>query len=389
VTLKQLLIAAYYFPPYALVSVVRVTKFCKYLPQFGWQPSVLTVDPHYYRGRILEELPPEVEKIRIHRLPFYRIPGAVTLTKLFFPLIIILFALRNKKNIDAVFLSGSPFYPFIAAVILKGMLGIPTVLDFRDSWSRNYGYDGRPPAGLLKIKSFFFEIIERISIRFSSVVTFSTDALLEEYRRLIPGCAQKYCVITNGYDAEDFAAVKPQRLVSGKTMILTGQFNVYTPEVASGLMQALKSFPWLHFIYAGSEYRVILEKARAHDIETQVTVLPYLAYREILSLIAGADYCLLTNGMVNGMGTKIFDYLALKKPTLCFVPRGSVIKKHFAHEQALVISEAPHSPASIKKGLISLFELQSVPDDHGLEKYSRKEAARSLARLLDSAGRNP
>ena len=100
--MKNVLIAAYYFPPYALVSAVRITKFCKYLPQFGWKPWILTVDPDFYQGRILSEVPSEVNKMKIHRIPFYRFPGAVAIGKLLFPLILIFFALRHKRHIDVI-----------------------------------------------------------------------------------------------------------------------------------------------------------------------------------------------------------------------------------------------------------------------------------------------
>ena len=384
--MKNVLIAAYYFPPYALVSSVRVTKFCKYLPQFGWKPWVLTVDPDYYQGRILREVPPEVNKTKIHRIPFYRFPGAVTIVKLLFPLIIIFFALRHKRQIEGVLLSGSPFHPFLSTIILKGLLGIPTVLDFRDSWSPNYGYEGRHSASFLETsKHRFFELIERISIQYASGVTFATDVLLEEYSRLIPFQRNKYYTITNGYDPEDFISVKPIHLVNSKTIILTGQFNIYTPEVVTGLIKALKFFPFLHFIYIGSEYRLISKKVQAFENTTQVTTLPYSPYRKMLALIAGADYGLVTNGMVNGMGTKIFDYMALNKPTLCFVPKGSVITKHFSGAKGVVICEAPHTLASIKKGLSSIFEVRSTVDENMIKRFSRKKSSRTLAQVLQKA----
>ena len=384
--MKNVLIAAYYFPPYALVSSVRVTKFCKYLPQFGWKPWVLTVAPDYYQGRILSEVPPEVNRAKICRIPFYRFPGAVTIVKLLFPVFLIFFALRHRRHIDGILLSGSPFHPFLASIFLKGLLGIPTILDFRDSWSPNFGYEGRQPASLWDgYKHRFFELIERISIHFASCVTYATDVLLEEYRRLIPYHGNKYYTISNGYDPEDFIAVEPNRLDNSKTIILTGQFNIYTPEVVTGLMQALKSFPFLHFIYIGSEYRLISKKAKAFESTNQVTALPYSPYREMLALIAGSDCGLVTTGMVNGMGTKIFDYLALKKPTLCFVPKGSVITNHFSGAKGVVICEAPHTLASIKKGLSSILEVTPTVDDKMIKQFSRKESARKLAQILQKA----
>ena len=40
---KKVLIVSYVFPPMAAVGIYRVIKFCKYLPDFNWDPVVLTV----------------------------------------------------------------------------------------------------------------------------------------------------------------------------------------------------------------------------------------------------------------------------------------------------------------------------------------------------------
>ena len=41
--LPGVLMIAYYFPPMGGAGVQRTLKFVKYLPEFGWQPHVLTV----------------------------------------------------------------------------------------------------------------------------------------------------------------------------------------------------------------------------------------------------------------------------------------------------------------------------------------------------------
>ena len=46
--MKNILIIAYYFPPMGLSGVQRTMKFAKYLSQFGWKPTVLTVNPTGY-----------------------------------------------------------------------------------------------------------------------------------------------------------------------------------------------------------------------------------------------------------------------------------------------------------------------------------------------------
>ena len=42
--MKKVLLITYYWPPAGGAGVQRVLKFAKYLPQFGWQPVILTVE---------------------------------------------------------------------------------------------------------------------------------------------------------------------------------------------------------------------------------------------------------------------------------------------------------------------------------------------------------
>ena len=41
--MKKVLVVTYYWPPSGGPGVQRILKFCKYLPEFGWEPIVLTV----------------------------------------------------------------------------------------------------------------------------------------------------------------------------------------------------------------------------------------------------------------------------------------------------------------------------------------------------------
>src|SRR5512140_2226213 len=69
---RKVLVIAYYFPPMGLSGVQRTLKFVKYLPAYGWQPTVLTVTPTGYFAQdysLLEEIHlPEVKVERVGSL---------------------------------------------------------------------------------------------------------------------------------------------------------------------------------------------------------------------------------------------------------------------------------------------------------------------------------
>jgi hypothetical protein len=64
---KKALMISYAFPPMSVVGVYRTLKFCKFLPEFGWQPVVLTVrraKDWAYDESLLSDLPPETKVYR-------------------------------------------------------------------------------------------------------------------------------------------------------------------------------------------------------------------------------------------------------------------------------------------------------------------------------------
>lgn len=383
--------AAYYFPPFADVSGVRVTKFSKYLPQNGWLPTVLTVDPRYYGDKVLTEIPEEAKGMDVRRIPFLPLPGARVLVKLYFPLYVCWQALRERRRISVVYLCGSPFHPFASTAFITGLLRIPTVLDFRDFWSLYDGYDShssdeRTPSIRFRAERLVKHFIEWIGIKYARRVVFASRVLKEEYAGAFPRFAHKFETVNNGYDPEDFQAVTLRRISeTSRTLILTGKFLKYIPEGASAFFNVLREFPDVTFLYVGGEHEEVAAAAAQQGVEPQVTTLPFLPYRDVIELIAGADYGLVAHGVLYGMGTKIFDYMALGKPSLCLVPAGSIISSEFRSTPGILICETPHTEDKIRQGLHKLLSegpTESIPE---LQNYSRAVLAASLAVVLEDA----
>ncbi|MDZ7796361.1 MAG: hypothetical protein U5N56_04640 [Candidatus Marinimicrobia bacterium] len=65
--MKKVLIITYYWPPAGGPGVQRMLKFARYLPEFGWEPVILTVENGEYPARdetLLSEVP---GNIRVYR----------------------------------------------------------------------------------------------------------------------------------------------------------------------------------------------------------------------------------------------------------------------------------------------------------------------------------
>lgn len=384
--MKKVFIPAFYFPPHYHVRVTRLIKLCKWLPENGWQVIVLTVDGHYYdQSTVFERDDPELEKVAVYRIPFFDIYGSRFWIKIIFPLFIIFFALRHRKEYLAVLMSGSPFYPFALSFFLNNILGKPTILDFRDSWSINHGFDGRKKIGAFShIEEFVIRWVEKISIKYASVVLFATSTLQREYEDIFPALKSKFYTVCNGYDPDDFTNIKSKRVSEQTTLVLAGQFNIYTPDAVDGLMESLQKLDDLHFLYIGNEHVFIKEKSGEFNVENQVTTLPLAPYQDVLPYIAGANIAMLTNGMVNGMGTKVFDYLALGKSVVALVPEHSIIAKTFGELPSVYISHPPHTMEKISD-ILEKIQNNNEPvavDEEKIKPFTRPGAAQKIASLL-------
>src|SRR5258706_13709513 len=65
--MKKVLIVTYYFPPSGGPGVQRVLKLVKYLPQFGWEPVVLTVENGDFPARDESLLKEVAATVKVYR----------------------------------------------------------------------------------------------------------------------------------------------------------------------------------------------------------------------------------------------------------------------------------------------------------------------------------
>ena len=74
----KVLIITYYWPPGSGAGVQRWLKFSKYLPSFGWEPIILTVDPFYATyaatdNSLEEEISPDTKIFRTKATDYFRL----------------------------------------------------------------------------------------------------------------------------------------------------------------------------------------------------------------------------------------------------------------------------------------------------------------------------
>ena len=434
-TLKRCLTIAYAFPPCGGAGVQRTAKFVKYLPEFGWQPTVLTVDPSCYGVKDDShgsDLPTDVEVIRTwHFDPVAKFtcasapahtnrnngnrngngsqpkPKVVSALRaiarhawvgvernllipdqalLWYPRAVAagLAALRKHK-FDLIFATGEPYSAFLIAMTLSRLSKIPFVIDMRDPWTlETYRNEVRTP-----LRDEAEQWQERKVLEQCAAAVFANRAS-DLYTNKFPELADRFHYIPNGYDSRDFDQVEPKRF-DRFTIIHSGTF-LPGYRTADTFLLALRRFvdnrpdlaEKLQVIFVGKigDEAELLEELRLGAIVRQTGYVPH---SEAVAYLKGADLLLLVGGGHRWEETgKIYEYFASGRPVLGLVrPDGAAASLLSDYGRARIVDR--ESQEQTAAALTELLEgsLTAV-DQSWSERFERKRLTEQLAEVFDS-----
>ncbi len=348
--MRKALFITYYWPPAGGPGVQRVLKFVKYLPEFNWEPLVLTVRDGDYSAidnSLVAEIPENCKIFKTRTLePFnlYKkftgqkkdskistnvlIPGEnESLRKKIarwvrFNMFIpdaragwIPFMVYNGMKIikqekpDVIFCTSPPHSLQIGAKILSELSGIPIVTDFRDPWSEFVHYQN---VKRFPLSEKIDKALEKSVLRNSNLVSSISDINIEYFKdktRL-----KDTAVIPNGYDEADFADIsKTKKDVF--TITYTGAMTEdRVPHALIDSVKLLKDDGYdVQVRIIGNVSTLLNRLAQDASVKDMFHVLPYVPHNEVLQELCEADLLLLViNNVPNNMGIitgKIFDYL--------------------------------------------------------------------------------
>jgi glycosyltransferase involved in cell wall biosynthesis len=365
-TRGRVLFVAYLFPPIGGAGVQRTTKFVKYLPEHGWDCSVLSVS----RGSVpvwdeslTSDVPRQTRMIRARtwepaygfktaaargerRSPVQAIKRAVAWAgrSVLQPDPQVLWApaacaqglqLLGDVPHDAIVATAPPFSGLLVGRWLAQRAGLPLILDYRDEWSlSNVHYENRRPG---PVTSFIQQRMENWALRASSVVLATTQAsasALGAVARRAGGDPREICIY-NGYDAADFRLHLSTTATERFRLVYTGTlWSLMSIVPLLAALEALQAIdPALvarvDVVLAGRrtpEQSVALERAR--NLSCRFEVHDYIDHAGAVRLMRGADaLCLLlenATGADRWVPAKTFEYLAAGRPVLAVVPRGEL-----------------------------------------------------------------
>lgn len=441
----KVLFLAYDFPPFVSVGGLRPYSWYKYLSGYGIYPIVISRQyqikyqnslDYVNEGFSKDVAYEESDKGLIIRTPykpnlsnnlllkfgpkrFVIIRKCITAWYEFFQWFIItgpkkeLYKaadeyLKNNK-IDAIIATGEPFVLFRYASILSKKHGIPWIADYRDPWSNHFERKHR----LLLV---FNRFLEKKNVRSASVITtvsdFCKNKISDHFKN------NEVFIISNGYDPDAVSSICKSNPIEDKLKIaFVGTIYPWHPYYS--FLNVLNSFvkqhenPKLQLNFYGinkeDEIHSIIEKDFI-SLKNHVSVIKRLPNKELLTELSSNHVFLLFNDY-SIVGTKIYDYLALrKKILLCYANDSEAMQlkqKYYSiaeykvesqQSQAEIINEtnsgivvknATHLKTVLEE-LHQEFVQTGTIECHtkDYDKYSRKIQAEKLALLVQQISIN-
>lgn len=405
---------AYHYPPMRGSSgIQRTLKFSQYLPEFGWEPIVLTAHKRAYSSTSDDQIGEISDKVAVYRafavdtfkhLSFKgRYLGLLALPDRWISwwlgAIPMGLYLIRKYRPDVIWST----YPIATAHLiglnLCRLAGIPWVADFRDPMTDvDYPSDQR--------KRLIYQWIEERTLAYCTRAVLTTPGAIEDYKKRFPQIpASKFHLIENGYDEENFTTaeagvVKEQK---NKAFVLIHSGVIYPSErdpiqffeaLATLSQQGIISHASFSVILRATGHdEYLLRLIAQYEIGDVVTLAPPIPYCEALAEMLTADGLLLlqASNCNNQIPAKLYEYLRAGRPILALTdPAGNTA---VALKKAGIDTIAPlDCKNDIMRALlrfIALAERSSAPIASMAEVLasSRRSRTRELGNLLDMVAR--
>lgn len=438
--MKKLLIVAYYFPPSGGPGVQRVLKHVKYLPEYGWQPIVLTVSNGQFPARdesLLKEIPGNIIVERTHIYEPYDLYRLFTGRKkgsaidvnvinkdnqktgfkdkvaefiratFFIPDARIgwIFSakkavreLHRKFNFDAVYSSSPPYTCSLIARYAHRKLKLPWIAGFRDPWT---GFISSPKRWFLP--AAIDRKMEYSVFSESDAVECAWEGIIKDAIGKYPDLDKsKFYHVPNGFDSSDFPMIEN---VKNEKFTLTYSGSLYGRRNPSSLFEALESLIRLgeinpnEFIlrFVGRFGAEVEEMFARASFRNSIETISYVPHKKSIEYLILSDSLLLivdeskeSEEIVPG---KVYEYIGVSKPIIAIAHKDSAIAKLMEETGSGIVahqSEVEKIASIFKKYFDDWKTGNSTfrPDKELIKSYERREAAGKLAELLENLTEN-
>jgi glycosyltransferase involved in cell wall biosynthesis len=438
----------FHFPPDAEVGGLRAQKFVKYLPQFGWQPHVLTTHERHYASLDRSRLA-EVESARIERTwmatdpatAFVRaraslapwVPGCregdggrlvvaaparadaratwpqpeglrravIMLSRApdpqigwLPPAVVRALRLRRRDGFDAVLTSGPPQTCHLIGLCLKRLTGVPWAADFRDPWVGN-PWGGATSTPTVRAMN---RVFERWTIRTADRVITTNEIQRDVLQARYPQC-RAFVIIPNGFDADDCRKV-PEPPPSGRfTIVYVG--TLYGRRSVGNFLRAVAELISAGRIASGDvlvalvgvRNTVALAPEIARVLAPALEFVGAVGHTEALAWMRRAHILLLlAQDQPEQVPAKTFEYLAMGGSILAVTGEGATAALMHETGGTVVPDQVEPIKAAIEAGYAAFrsggLRPAAAPWTRtALARFDRRQLTRELVDVLDDMTR--
>ena len=420
---RRVLVVSYYYPPFTSAGAIRVSKMTKYLGEYGWTPTVLTVTRDDRPMGMDVEIPPKAirrvpQLVDVVGLPKrlagsrnYQRPaagvGATGTSGILWRLAVAYrhvacfpdpqvgwlvpavregFRLIDEIRPHVIFSSSFPNTSHLVAAWLSHRTGIPWIAELRDPWTDNHNFRRVAPLRALEQR------LERAVFRQASALVTVSEVWAEALKRRF---GKPTYVVSNGYDPLDYPDEAPEGDLFSLVYMGTFYNGKQKPDALFAAVAALKGAGTIapatfQLRFRGQFLQPLFDAARLAGILPFVTVEGPVSYRESLRLQRNATALLFfdwSDGHEKGCySAKIYEYLGARRPILSVGPHDSVVADLIAQTGAGEVVETPEEVRLVLERWIHQHRTATLlceTDPASLKPYQRQAAAAAMADILN------
>jgi hypothetical protein len=357
--MKKVLLITYYWPPAGGPGVQRIVKYVKAMPDFGWEPIVLTVknpsSPTTDQS-LLKEIPDNCQIYKTNTYEPFNLyksftgkekgthlskdviikkPGESFIEKIARSIRANLFipdarlawnpylVKAGRRIIDEekprVIMSTSPPHSLqLGARKLARVSGLKWIADFRDPWIEAYW---ESELKRLSLANFLNRTLEKKILEAADAITTVSDGLCELFKTKADN---SFNTIYHGFGSLNSEIIKSEAF----NIVYFGNMSKY--QTPGPVIDAIEKLPTgiqnkIVLIFIGriyEKYRTIITRNK----HVKVEFYDFMPYQDVMNFSKSASLLLAVHPTsVYGSGymaAKTYDYLSLRKPILALGTKG-------------------------------------------------------------------
>jgi hypothetical protein len=415
-----------HFAPSNLVGAHRARLWSRYLPEFGWEPIVVTGDPAKYEERpdpdLLRLVAPGVRVVHAPTIPTrpVRLVGDIGVRS-FWGCYHVLAGMAARREIDFVMVTIPSNFLAPVGRLVHRRFGVPFGIDYQDPWVNRWPGVDKPFTrawGSYKLAG----LLEPWAVRDAALITGMAPGYVAGMLERNPEVARRAALayMPMGHAPEDYELVRtlhrPPFLFDPRDgnfhMIYAGALLpagfIVLDAFLHGLRTLRETAPALaarlrvHFVGTGTspddpQGHQVLPRARRIGVTEMVSEHPHrIGYVDALNHLEQSSAVLVVGSIEpHYTPSKVFQAMLSRRPVFALLHAEStavdIIRSAGVGRVVTLDEQTSPDPATVAHALAALSQERGgdlQPVDLALvEPYSARQSARALAEALDLACR--